>query len=248
MGASKGKARHCGKALALACLLAISATLPAVHAGWPEATRILFVGNSYIYTNDMPARVRQLARARTLALDTRLRAAPDYALADHLRDHAFLAMLEEPWDWVVLQQGPSSLPENRNGLLASAGLVAARLRGKPTRIALMAAWPAASRTDTSPAAEANYRYVADAIGACVLPVAAAWRLAGEDTTLPVLYAPDRLHPNRIGTRLSAMVVLRGLFGAGSASVGNAKGGERERAMESIVEAAYAQEPRACGSD
>ncbi|MFS8064527.1 MAG: hypothetical protein ACMG5Z_08040 [Luteimonas sp.] len=207
--------------------------------------RILFVGNSYLYTNDMPARVRQLAKRHSVTLDTQLRTAPNYALSDHLREPSFDAVLAQPWDWVILQQGPSSLPESKDDLIASAVAIAARLRDRPTRIALLAAWPAAANAATSPAAEANYRDAAAAIGACVLPVAAAWRLAGEVSELPVLYQIDRLHPNRAGTRLSAMVVVHGLLGAGSTAAGHAAGGGNENAMATIVHAAYAQEPRAC---
>jgi hypothetical protein len=96
--------------------------------------------------------------------------------------------------------------------------------------------------DASPAAEANYRAAAEAIGACVLPVAAAWRLARAEARMPALYQQDRLHPTRAGTRLSAMVVVRGLLG-GSAAQAQANAGER--AMAAVVDAAYAAEPLAC---
>ena len=244
MRAITDAARYCYKALALGGLLVLCAA-PASSAGPPEAVRILFVGNSYLYTNDMPARVRQLAKQRGMMLKTQLRAEPNYALLDHLRVKTFEALLAQPWDWVVLQQGPSSLPESRDELIASAAAIAARLRNKPTRIALLAAWPAERDAASSPAAEANYRLAAATIGACVLPVAAAWRLASEGGQLPALYRTDRLHPNRSGTRLAAMIVVHGLLGEASTPAGNSAGAGSERTMATIVDAAYAQEPGAC---
>jgi hypothetical protein len=180
-----------------------------------------------------------------VALDTRLHAEPDRALSDHLRERGFDdALLAQPWDWVVLQQGPSSLPASRAALVASARAIATRLQDRPTRIALFAAWPAAMHADASPAAEANYRAAAEAIGACVLPVAAAWRLARAEADMPALYQQDRLHPTRAGTRLSAMVVMRGLLGEATAP-SRASGDAAEHAMAAVVDAAYAAEPRAC---
>lgn len=221
----------------LACLLlAPSPAFPGNPA--PPPTRILFVGNSYLYTNDLPARVRQLTGRNATAPDTRMRAEPDYALADHLRERAFLEALAQPWDWVVLQQGPSSLSTSRDELMASARAIATRLAGRPTRIALFSAWPAAQRIGASREGEASYRLAAEAIGACVLPVAAAWRLAGDDRNMPALYQADRLHPTRAGTRLAALVVVRGLLGAGSDDKANL-------ALDRIVADAYAQEPLAC---
>ncbi len=223
----------------LACALALQlAAFSSACAVEPAPLRILFVGNSYLYTNDLPARVRQLAKQRGVVLETELRASPNYALSDHLRDRGFVSALAQPWDWIVLQQGPSSLPASGEDLVASVTAIAARLRGTSTRIALLAAWPAAGRAATSQAGEANYRQAAEAVDACVLPVAAAWRLAGDTEGMPVLYQIDQLHPNRSGTRLSAMIVARGLLGPDARDPG-------ETAMVQTVDAAYAQEPLAC---
>jgi hypothetical protein len=174
--------------------------------------RVLFVGNSYLYTNDLPATVRALAAAHGIAVETTLRAEADFALSDHLRGRRFAALLQQPWDWVLLQQGPSALPESKRELLVSARRVAAHLKGKPTRIALMSAWPAQRNAGMSPRAEASYREAAAAIDACVLPVAAAWRIVGAHASPPRLYQKDGLHPTPIGTLLSAMAVARGLLG------------------------------------
>ena len=227
------------RSLVASVLVAAFASMPA-GAAEPAPSRVLFVGNSYLTTNNLPLRASQLAGQRGQALDAVMHARPDFSLADHLRDRTVLDARGTPWDWVVLQQGPSSLPASGDDLVASARAMALRLQGRPTRIALFAAWPAADRADASLQGEANYRRAAEAIGACLLPVAAAWRLARADAAMPRLYQADRLHPSRSGTRLAALVVLRGLLGRAPA--------DGEDAMERIVTAAYAQEPLACRPD
>lgn len=173
--------------------------------------RVLFVGNSYLYTNNLPGAVEALAASRGVVIEATMRAEPDYSLADHLRDSRFDALLKASWDWVVLQQGPSSLPGSKRELVESARLISARLRGRPSRIALMSAWPAQRNAAMSSQAEASYREAAAAVDACVLPVASAWRIALAQPDPPPLYQADRLHPTPVGTLLAAMAVARGLL-------------------------------------
>ena len=174
-----------------------AAALPAQSRSAPPL-RVLFVGNSYLYVNDLPAQVERLAALRGRALRTTLHAAPDYALVDHLHDRRFDRVLAQPWDWVVLQQGPSASPQGRAELIASVRTIAERLHGRSLRIALVAGWPASRNASMSPAAERSHRDAAAAVSACVLPVATARRLARAEHGVPTLYAADGLHATRMG--------------------------------------------------
>lgn len=265
----------------------------------PPAQRVLFIGNSYLYTNDLPHLVAALALAHGAEIDTGLRAEPDFGLADHLRDRRLRAALEQRWDWIVLQQGPSSLPQNRAALIdnvrrfrrridaadrarraagaksdasyaegavasttaaAAAGRIAQRARRDArvspdaswrTRIALMAAWPPLPHAALSPDAELSYRLAAEAIDACVLPVAAAWRIARESADVPMLYQADELHPTRAGSVLAAMAMLPGLIDLRPGPLvqppADADAAERARlqVMESAARLAHEQEIRPC---
>ncbi len=173
--------------------------------------RVLFVGNSYLYTNNLPNAVQMLAASRGTSIETTMLAEPNYSLSEHLRDSRFDELLQAPWDWVVLQQGPSSLPASKRELVENVRLVSRRLQGRPTRIALMSAWPARGNAATSSQGEANYREAAMAIDACLLPVAGAWRVALAQSKPSSLYQRDRLHPTPLGTLLAAMTVTRGLI-------------------------------------
>lgn len=250
--ARRGKQRHRARLIGL---LALLVAVPSVTVGSDRepALRILFVGNSYLYVNDLPSQVRRMAASRGVALDIRMLAQPDFALSDHLRGPDFLRELDRDWDWIVLQQGPSSLPESREDLIASVWVVAARVQGKPVRVALMSGWPAKQYAAHSSQGEVSYRLAATHIGACVMPVATAWRLARESDKSTTLYAPDRLHATRAGTRLAAMVVLHGLLGEGPQPATQDRSDtpakpKRVDVLEQAVIRAYEDEPKGCGPD
>ena len=179
----------------------------------PHATRVLFVGNSHTATHSLPEVVAALARRQGVALEVGMLAEPGHSLGDHLADGRLQAALQRAdWDWVVLQQGPSSRPESRVDLRRSVTAIAEALRGRSARIALMSVWPHRRDRASSLAAEESYRQAAAAIDACVLPVATAWRLAAADDSAPGLYQRDQLHATRAGTVLAALTVSLGLIG------------------------------------
>ena len=84
-----------------------------------DELRVLFVGNSFTYTNDLPAIVAALAEATGQKQFTyKSIAFPDFSLEDHWQQgEARKAIAEKRWDFVVMQQGPSALPESRTLLL-----------------------------------------------------------------------------------------------------------------------------------
>ena len=106
---------------ALAALLVV--LLACVAAGGAGAQqrhlRVLFVGNSLTATNDLPATVAAIARGvGHTTIDVQMVAPGGYALEDHWANGDALAALRTGrFDVVVLQQGPSSLPESRVNLI-----------------------------------------------------------------------------------------------------------------------------------
>jgi hypothetical protein len=176
--------------------------------------RVLFVGNSLTATNDLPAAVRALAgEAGRRPVETQTVAPGGVSLEEHWRSTGARDALEEGrWDAVVLQQGPSSLPESRAHLRSWATRWADAARARGARPALLGAWPESERSSAFPAAIASYADAAVAAGATLLPVGAAWQAAWRrDPELP-LYGLDGFHPSELGTALAALVVYVGLTG------------------------------------
>src|SRR5262245_60967450 len=102
-------------------LLAFALACPSgVKAKWPEnELRVLCIGNSLTYSNDLPAIVEAMAEASNQKrLVYKTIAFPNFGLQDQWeRADAQKAIAGGKWDVVVLQQGPSALEESRKLLI-----------------------------------------------------------------------------------------------------------------------------------
>lgn len=131
-------------ALATGCLGQGGPTTPSFPDG---KTRVLFVGNSLTYVNDLPAMVEAVLRlAGDTSIATATIAFPDFALEDHWNEgSAGRALAQSRWEVVVMQQGPSSLPENQAHLATWAGRFGPAIRQAGAEPVLYMVWPSASR-------------------------------------------------------------------------------------------------------
>lgn len=173
---------------------------------------VLFIGNSLTYINDLPSMVRALAdSAGAEKMYVEQVAKPDYALEDHWADgDARRAINRGGWRIVVLQQGPSSLPENRANLRQLAATFAQVIRQAGGTPALYQVWPANANFGTFDAALESYRLAAEDVQGPLLPGGAAWRAAWRrDPALP-LYAADGLHASVQGSYLVALTIFGAL--------------------------------------
>ncbi|MDP3719178.1 MAG: SGNH/GDSL hydrolase family protein [Acidobacteriota bacterium] len=180
----------------------------------PDPLRILFVGNSLTYQNDLPGMVCTLARAAGRPVVCESVAKPDASLEDHWHSgEARKAIAAGRWDIVVLQQGPSALPESRRLLIEYTKRFDAEIKQAGARTALYMVWPSQSRRGDAEGVSQSYRAAAKAVAGTLLPVGDAWREAWAiDRNLP-LYAADKFHPSGSGTYLAALVAYRHLLGA-----------------------------------
>jgi hypothetical protein len=130
-----------------------------------------------------------------------------FALEDHLaQGDAVRAIDRGGWDVVVLQQGPSALPESRVNLIEYSKIFADRIRGVGARPALYGVWTEEQRLYALDDCIESYRQAAVAIDGLWFPAGLAWETAWKvDPALP-LYAADRFHPSALGTYLAALVV------------------------------------------
>lgn len=173
----------------------------------------MFLGNSLTYTNDLPGMVKALAdSAGIIGLTVDQVAKPGHTLEDHWYDGQTRNALKEPaWDYVIMQQGPSALPENRSHLRQWTAALAGTIRAGGGRPALLAVWPDISRPGDFPVSAESYRLAAQDVGGVVLRVSLAWQAAWRlDPSLP-LYRPDGLHPSIRGSYLAALVVFGALY-------------------------------------
>ncbi len=179
----------------------------------PAPLRLLFIGNSLTVTNDVPAMVEALARANGERIITRTVAFPNYSLEDHWNQgDARRAIAEGGWSCVVLQQGPSALPESRMLLVDYARRFAEEARRVHARTALFMVWPESSRARDFDGVKLSYQTAAHEAGGIFLPAGEAWRVAWRRDATLVFYGPDGFHPTQLGSYLSALVIYQGLTG------------------------------------
>jgi hypothetical protein len=195
--------------LILASLLAGSSA-----AAPPAELRVLFVGNSLTETNDLPGRVAALARATGRNLEYQTITFGGFNLEDHwIKGDARTALATRRWDVVVMQQGPSALPESQADLRRWATRWADEARAMGTRPALLTVWPESYRRSALREVIASYRRAAQAASAELLPAGLAWEWTWFcDRRIP-LYGPDGFHPSALGTQTAALVVYGRLFRA-----------------------------------
>lgn len=179
-----------------------------------ESLKVLFIGNSLTAANDLPAVLAGLATAggqRPLVWKSVLR--PGASLEDHWNaGEARRAIRSERWDFVVLQQGPSALPESRVLLRRDAALFAAEIRAAGSRPALYMVWPSRSRAFDFDGVSLSYRTAARDVGGLLLPVGEAWRAAWSRNPKAELYSSDGFHPTAEGSYLAALVMFEALYG------------------------------------
>jgi len=191
-------------AVAVAVACADAPTAPRVSAG----TRILFIGNSLTYVHDVPSIVTAIARqVGDDDLGTGMAAFPDFSLEDHWYEgSASAALARQQWEFVVMQQGPSSLPESQRHLATWSQRLAPAIRAAGAVPVLYAVWPHIQRRGDAPNVLVSYRNAAQAVHGRLAPTGAAWDsvLASGDQ-LP-LYSSDGLHASPYGAWLAAVVI------------------------------------------
>ena len=80
-----------------------------------DSLRVLWVGNSYTYYNDMPSTVRQIAATQKVKLSCTRFLKGGERLSGHLKNQKLLdAIAAGGWDYVILQE-QSSAPGRSRG-------------------------------------------------------------------------------------------------------------------------------------
>ena len=175
--------------------------------------RVLFIGNSLTAANDLPATVQALAAAAGVRVEYSALVKPNVSLEDHWNDgEARRAIERGRWTFVVLQQGPSALPESQVLLLEYTRRFDRVIRAAGARPAMYMVWPSRARASDAAGVGRSYSAAARAVDAVLCPAGDAWQAAWRtDPDLP-LYGADAFHPSPLGSTLAAMAIVEALTG------------------------------------
>ena len=188
--------------------------------------RILFIGNSLTYANDLPSLVRDLGRSdpsRQVTVGSV--AYPNFSLVDHWdRGDAQRAIADGPWDYVVLQQGPSALADSRALLVEYATKFGEEIRGVGARPAIYMVWPPLDREAEWDDVTASYVAAAVAVDGVLLPGGEAIRSAYRADRSIALFEGDDFHPALAGSDAVALTIYARLTGVSALGLTARAGG------------------------
>lgn len=181
-----------------------------------DALRVLFVGNSYTYYNNLSAIVAAFAAAapnakQLLPKDHTMGGATLEKLWNLRTTRDVLAL--ERWDFVVLQEHsywPISAPERMFDAACQFDLAGKAIGAKTI---LFLTWARQASPGEQPLLNAAYASDATRLGALIAPVGPAWQIAlALDPNLS-LYAPDGRHPSATGSYIAACTLFLVISGS-----------------------------------
>jgi hypothetical protein len=180
-----------------------------------QRLRVLFIGNSFTYVNDLPRLTERLATSanESRPLETRMVTVGGASLKSHWDNGEALAAIKGArWDYVVLQE-QSALPINNPKVMHEyARLFDAEIRKAGARTIFYLTWAREDRPEAQAAITAAYTSIADELGALLAPVGLAWQRALKEKDGLRLYHKDKLHSSPAGTYMAACVFYAVLYG------------------------------------
>jgi hypothetical protein len=180
-----------------------------------DAVRVLFIGNSHTFVNDLPTVLCGMGAASQppVPLAVTEVVAPGYTLDQHLREgSAGRAVIGSRWTWVVLQEQSQTPFIDREGFDKSVHAFDALIQHAHAKTAVFALPPRRDARQNADAVEEAYAQVAAEVGATVVPVGKAWMRAIAARPDVELYQADGYHPRPEGTYLGACVFYAKLTG------------------------------------
>jgi hypothetical protein len=169
--------------------------------------KILFIGNSLTYTNDLPSMVCELASFDSSIIISKSITLPNYSFEDHLIDGLIQKEIASGYyQFVIGQQGPSALPESQNLLLRDASIIADQCKKVNSKLILYMVWPASSRSFDHDNVILSYTNAAIQTSSLLAPAGLAWKHAWAIDSNLELYSSDGFHPSVKGTLLSALTI------------------------------------------
>jgi hypothetical protein len=182
--------------------------------------QILFIGNSHMYTNNLPSMFTKLANAGGHPVEADMAAKTGYLLEEHVEDPDTLNKINESkWDIVILQENSNipQVPSKRDEqMYPAARALNRRIRSIGAQTILFMTWAdpwavADGRfddfVDEQARITAAYRNIAQELDALVAPVGVAFEQSLRQRRDLFLWKDtDYLHASHRGTYLAACVL------------------------------------------
>lgn len=177
-----------------------------------KAMRVLFIGNSLTAANNLPRVVQSLAKAAGRNLEVDDVTYGGFSLEDHWNNgDALETIASGKWDYVILQHGPSSLPESRAELRQWTRKFAPKIRAAGAKPALYMVWPSPDRIAYYDDVREAYSLAAKDVDGMFIPAGEALRAAQRRNVKARLLSYDDFHPSEAGTYTAALSIYGMIF-------------------------------------
>jgi len=204
-----------------ALLLLLPASGLAQSAAGNGPMRVLFIGNSYTYVNDLPMVIADLASAAHEARPFKpvVVLVGGMTLEGHIAGHdALPAIARGGWDAIVLQEQSTRPITDPDKMWRDVKTLADAAKKVNAKVVLYETWAREALPGTQDSLTHVYRKAASDVHAAVAPVGEVWSaFRAQEGTIPAgthsaLFRADGSHPSPIGTYLAATVLYETLYG------------------------------------
>jgi len=196
-----------------------------------ESLSVLFLGNSYTYSNSLATMIASLAESGGDTLTFDMNAPGGYTLYQHTENPTSLSkMTSGSWDYVILQeqsQFPTIPYYRNNSTYPAARELDSLIHAHGSETVFFMTWGRryggiqcidtfcsadfADFSDMQDTLAAAYRHISDELGAILSPVGLAWANVLDIDSTYVFWIGDNSHPNNYGSYLAACVFYSILF-------------------------------------
>jgi len=203
------------------------------NAGAQKSSKVLFLGNSYTFYNNMPQMVADMATNTGDTLNWSMLAPGGAYLYDHLNSQTSLnQIMEGDWDYVAMQEQSQALtlPDYQIGLTLTSiyeldstinfynpcvetmyYLTWGRKNGDKLFYRIYSGYTDSTYEYMDSLLLARYTHVADSNQGEIAPAGAVWRYLRENHPGLELYQADESHPSIIGSYAAACAFYTAIF-------------------------------------
>lgn len=177
-----------------------------------NAQKILFVGNSLTYSNNLSKILEQIAKKSGESINTKSLCFPNYAIIDHLNEGKLQQVLtKEKFDYLVVQQGPSSQEEGKKMLINDGKKLKKLCEKHQVKMVYFMVWTSKKWYHTFNLVIKNHEVAAQKNEALLFPVGKIWKAYNESKGKESLYDSDGFHPSKTGSFLAALTMFHELY-------------------------------------
>ncbi len=168
--------------------------------------RILFIGNSHTYYNDMPLLAERELEQAGCTCEVTMLAHPNWYLAQHAEEaEARFNILFGRYDYVILQEYAHPFgPEEK--FFDAVRALAALIREAGSTPVIYMPWARKNEPEAQPRMTAAHRKIAEEAGALLVPVGEEWWGYRESRPGLEMYAEDGAHASPAGSRFAAAMI------------------------------------------